>query len=422
MTRGTLVRLMACATWLAACGDRAAGSGPGSDDPSGGRGVASPDAGLGGVGAPASPDGAAASPDAGSPEAAAPAAYDCAAIQGPLSTNQFYETNPTYTDPVDDSATWTVSTPQAEGLDATKLEHAASTLGGLPSTWSFLVIRHDKLVLERYFHGSARNQSNNVHSASKSIWGAAIGVAIEKGLIASADAQIATLLPAKYVAVMDAPKQPITVRHLITMTSGIAWSEDTTETTIQRAPDWIAAILQLPMAATPGSTFEYSTGNAHTNSAVLTTAVHTTACAFIHENLLAPMGVVAEHWGRDPQGYFSGGYNLYLTPRELAKFGLLYLHGGSWKGQALVPAAWVAASMTPQTDAGAPYSYGYDFWLRQLGGHAVAMAWGFGGQMIFIVPDLDMVVVMTTNTRDFTDDTFDGTDVMDADVLPAAGK
>ena len=418
MTRGTLTRLMAVAMVLAACGDQATGTG--SESPPGSGGVVSPGAGTGGGGPAASPDGgnAGGGSDAGSPDGAA--AFDCTAIQGALSTNQFYETNPTYTDPVDDTATWASSTPQAEGLDATRLERAATTLAGLPNTWSFLVIRNDKLVFERYFHGSAKNQSNNVHSASKSIWGASIGVAIQKGLIASADTPVATILPAKYAAVMDASKQAITVRHLVTMTSGIEWTEDTTETKIQTAPDWIGAVLQLPMAATPGSTFEYSTGNAHVNSAVLTTAAHTTACEFIHQNLLAPMGVVAEHWGRDPQGYFSGGYNLYLTPRELAKFGLLYLHDGNWKGQQLVPAAWALASMTAQTDAGDPYSYGYDFWLRQLGGHAVAMAWGFGGQMIFIVKDLAMVVVMTTNTRDFTQDTFDGTDVMEADILPAA--
>ncbi|MGH9886982.1 MAG: serine hydrolase domain-containing protein, partial [bacterium] len=156
--------------------------------------------------------------------------------------------------------------------------------------------------------------------------------------------------------------------------------------------DWIRSILELPNVETPGSTFNYSTGDAHLSSGVLTSAVQSTACEFIHKNLLVPLGVVAEHWGRDPQGYFSGGYNLYLTPRELAKFGLLYLHGGSWRGTQLVPAAWVEASMTDQVDAGDPYSYGYDFWLRDLAGHHVAMAWGFGGQMIYIIKDLDMVV------------------------------
>jgi CubicO group peptidase (beta-lactamase class C family) len=391
--------VVAAAAWLAACNYGTTGAGNGGGD---------------GAGDPES------SSDALQRGGGTAAAFDCSAIQGPLSTHHFYEANPTYTGPVDDTVTWTMSTPAAEGLDAAMLEEAATTLGDLPNTWSFLVIRNDKLVFERYFHGSAKNQSNNVHSASKSIWGAAIGIAIQKGLIASADTKIDTILPAKYVAVMGSDKQSITVHHLVTMTSGIDWTEDATETKIQKTPDWIAAILRRPMADTPGSTFNYSTGNAHLNSAMLTTAAHTTACEFIHQNLLAPMGIVAEHWGRDPQGYFSGGYNLYLTPRELAKFGLLYLHGGNWHGQQLVPAAWVTASMAPQIDAGGPYSYGYDFWLRQLARHDVAMAWGFGGQMVYIVKDLNMVVVMTTNTRDFTDDTFNGTDVMESDVLPAA--
>jgi CubicO group peptidase (beta-lactamase class C family) len=290
----------------------------------------------------------------------------------------------------------------------------------LPNTWSLLVIRHDALVFERYYHGSAKNQSNNVHSASKSIWGAAIGIAINQGSIPSADTTIASVLPSSYAAAMTSETKTIKVRDLIGMTSGIQWSEDTTENRIQRTPDWITSILKLPMATTPGTEFNYSTGNTHLVSAVLTSATRTTGCELIHQNLLAPLGIAAEHWGRDPQGYFSGGYNLYLTPRELAKFGLLYLHDGNWNGTQLVPKAWVERSMTSLVDAGDSYSYGYNFWLREIAGHHVAMAWGFGGQMIFIIKDLDLVVVMTTNTRDFTEDTFDGTSIIENNVIPAA--
>ena len=348
-------------------------------------------------------------------------AFDCGAIQGPLSRNRFYEDNPTYTDPVDDSASWTISTPAAHGMDARRLERASAALDDLPYTSSFLVIRRGALVFERYYHGSARNQSNNVHSASKSIWGAAIGIAIDQGRIPSADATIASILPPRYAAVMTGEARAVTVRDLLTMTSGARWDEDTTETRIQRTPDWVAAILRLPRAAAPGTRFNYDTGDTHLSSAVLTSATRMTACEFVHRYLLAPMGVVAEHWGRDPQGYFSGGYNLYLTPRELAKFGLLYLHDGRWNGTQLVPAAWVRESTSDQVDAGAPYRYGYDFWLRDLGGHHVAMAWGFGGQMIYIVEDLDLVVVLTTNTRDFAQESFDGVSIVKDDVLPAAG-
>jgi CubicO group peptidase (beta-lactamase class C family) len=349
------------------------------------------------------------------------AAFDCGAIQGPLSTNRFYEDNPTYTDPVDDSASWTISTPEARNMDSSRLGQASTALANLPYTSSFLVIRRDALVFERYYHGSAKNLSNNVHSASKSMWGAAMGIAIDQGLIPGVEAQIASVLPSHYVAAMSPETGTITVRDLLTMTSGNRWDEDTTETQIQVTPDWVAATLRLPRAATPGTSFNYSTGDTHLGSAVLASATQTSGCEFIHQHLLAPLGIVAEHWGRDPQGYFSGGYNFYATPRELAKFGLLYLHDGRWNGTQLVPAAWVEASMTNQVDAGAPYSYGYDFWLRDIAGHHVAMAWGFGGQMIYIIKDLDLVVVMTTNTRDFDPDSFNGLSIIEDHVLPAAG-
>lgn len=356
--------------------------------------------------------------ESGSDEAIAE--FDCGSIQGPVSTDRFYEDNPTYTDPVDDSASWTISAPGAQDMDSSGLEEASTALADLPYTSSFLVIRRDALVFERYYHGSAKNQSNNVHSASKSIWGAAIGIAIDQGRIPSADATIASTLPSRYTTVMSSETRTVKVRDLLTMTSGSQWTEDTTETQIEQTPDWVAATLGLPRAAAPGTLFNYSTGDSHLSSAVLTSATRTTACEFIHQHLLAPMGIVAEHWGRDPQGYFSGGYNFYVTPRELAKFGLLYLHDGRWHDTQLVPAAWVAASMTNQVDAGAPYSYGYDFWLRDIAGHDVAMAWGFGGQMIYIIKDLDLVVVMTTNTRDFTPDSFTGLSIIEDYVLPAA--
>ena len=359
--------------------------------------------------------------DAGSGSEGAVAAFDCGTIQGPLSTDSFYEDNPTYTDPVDDSASWATSTPEAQGMDSSRLEGASTAVAKLPYTWSLLVIRGDALVFERYFHGSAKNQSNNVHSASKSIWGAAIGIAIDQGRIPSADATIASTLPSRYTKAMGPETKTIKVRDLLTMSSGNRWTEDETETEIQQTPDWIAATLRLPRDAAPGTLFNYSTGDTHLSSAVLTSATQTTACEFIHQNLLAPMGIVAEHWGRDPQGYFSGGYNFYATPRELAKFGLLYLHDGRWNGKQLVPAAWVKASMTNQVDAGAPYSYGYDFWLRDIAGHHVAMAWGSGGQMIYIIKDLDLVVVMTTNTRDFDQDSFNGLSIIRDHVLPAVG-
>ena len=141
-------------------------------------------------------------------------------------------------------------------------------------------------------------------------------------------------------------------------------------------------------------------------------------CQYAHQALLGPLGNVAEHWGRDPQGYFSGGCNVYMTPRELARFGLLVGDGGQWRGAQLIPADWVDAAVSAQADAGYGYSYGYLFWLTTIRGHAVAIAWGWGGQLVYVVRDLDLVVVFTTNTRDFAPD-YDGFDILRDHVIPA---
>jgi CubicO group peptidase (beta-lactamase class C family) len=337
-----------------------------------------------------------------------------------LSTKQFYEDNPTYIDPLDDTASWVISTPQAQNVDPKLLRAASDSLARMKYACSFIVIRNNSIVYEQYYNGSAENHSNNVHSASKSILGASIGIAVGRGLIPSIDTPISAILPAKYANLMDETKKTITVEHLLTLTSGLKWTEDRTEYRIERADDWIAAILSLPMNSKPGTSFNYSTGDTHLASAVLTEAAKMPTYEFIHQNLLLPMGIKAEHWGRDPQGYFSGGYNFYLTPRKLAKFGVLYLNKGNWRGQQLVPEAWVEASMRAQTDAGAPYNYGYNLWLRNLGAHNVAMAWGFGGQMVYIIEDLNMIVVMTTNTKDFNPDPFNGKHIVESYVIPAA--
>jgi CubicO group peptidase (beta-lactamase class C family) len=331
----------------------------------------------------------------------------------------FYEENPTFVDPHDDGALWTLSTPAAEGLDADHLESAAAELAADPSTWSFLVVRHGKLVFERYFHGSDARASNNVHSASKSMLSVALGIALERGDIASLDQPLAELLPASFAAIDDPAKNAITVRHLAGMTAGLQWSEDQTEYEIEDEPDWVNAILALPLAAVPGQQFEYSTGMTHLLSAALTEATGTSTCDYVHRHLFHALGITAERWGRDPSGIFSGGYNVYLTARELARFGLFVLQDGSWNGGQIVPAAWLTLATSEQISAGEGYGYGLGFWTRTLSDHPIVIVWGFGGQYAYVVPDLDLVVTMTTNTADFSAE-LDGERILADHVLPFA--
>lgn len=310
----------------------------------------------------------------------------------------WYESNPTYTDPADDSSDWAISAPAAEGIDLARLEAGVEALEN-SSLFSVLVVRNDSLVFEEYFNGSARSSSNNVHSASKSVLGAALAIAVERGDIPSLDTRVSDVLP-EYFTGSESSRSAITLRDLMTMSAGLSWTEDETEYKIESSTDWVAAVLGQRMASTPGTSFTYSTGNTHVLSAIIQRATGMGTCEFVHQYLFSPMNVTAEHWGRDPQGVSSGGYNLYLTPRELAKFGLLMLHDGTWKGQQLVPAKYIQEAQRTVFDVDATTSYGELFWVRTIAGHKTFFAWGWGGQFVYVIPDEDLVLVITQNTSD----------------------
>jgi CubicO group peptidase (beta-lactamase class C family) len=326
-----------------------------------------------------------------------PVSVDCEAISDhPEPGETFYEDNPTYIDEHELSE-WRLSPPSDLGIDDTALEAGAAELAQSPALLSLLVVRHDALVFERYYNGSDASQSNNIHSASKSILSALFGIALADGVIDSLDAPLADYLP-EYIAA-DSAEAAITLRHVLTMSSGLEWTEDDTEySVIEPSDDWVGTILAQPLTGTPGVDFNYSSGMSHVLSAVLTRATGSSTCAYAHEKLLAPLGITADHWGRDPSGVFSGGYNLYMTPRELARFGLLFLRDGEWEGNQLVPTDWVQQSIQPQLPAEDGYDYGYYWWLLSGGSQDVAIAWGFGGQFVYLVPALDLMVVMTADT------------------------
>lgn len=331
----------------------------------------------------------------------------------------FYESNPTYDDPEDRLGPYPVVTPEVAGLDEALLQQATDALAGRAFVESLLVFRSGQLGWEAYLHEAGPQDSHNVHSASKSVLAAAVGVAVSRGQLVL-DEPVAAYLPGAFGSQEDPRKAEITVRHLMTMTSGLGWVEDRSEYQIDDEPDWVQAIVDLPMAAAPGTQFDYSTGNTHLLSAVLQAATGTTTCDFVHEVVFQPLDIVAEHWGRDPQGVYSGGYNVYLTPRELARFGLLVAGGGVWEGVEVLDPAWVDEMLAPVERDGA-YRYGHLWWLREIAGYDVRIAWGYGGQFVYLVDELALAVVVTTNTGTFDPANFDAEDVLETYLIPAAG-
>ena len=252
-----------------------------------------------------------------------------------------------------------------------------------------------------------------------------------EGILPSIDTPIKDLLPARYSRYFDPANEPITLKHLLTMSSCLVWDEDDTERDLKYIPDqdgngrdWIAAILDRgtrPEAeCTPGKTFGYSTGNSQLISAILQEALKRkklgqSACEFIQTNLFDKIGVTADKWAFYEQGYFSGGHSLWLSPKELLKFGLLYLNNGRWNNSQIIPKDWVKTSKSAQIscqspgcsisdDLRVPDGYGYYFWLGRMGGHPVTISWGYGGQMIYMFDDLNTVVAITTDTVNYTYD------------------
>ncbi|MEU4612382.1 serine hydrolase domain-containing protein [Streptomyces umbrinus] len=329
--------------------------------------------------------------------AATAAAVDCDRIAGNGRT--FYESNPTYTDPQDDGGDWSSTAPEAQGMDSTKLRAGLTELGNNASLLSALVIRHDRLVAERYYDGGGAQRSNNVHSVSKSVLQALVHIAVEKGDIRSLDDPVADYLP-EYFSEASPDKKTITIRHMLTMRSGLDWTEDSTESRVEKTSNWVRSILGRELVSAPGTTYNYSSGNTHVVSAVLQKATGMSTCQFAHQYLFGPMGITAEHWGRDPQGVFSGGYNVYLTPREMAKFGLLYLHDGKWGGRQLVPRGAVRAAQARTAEVDDVFAYSEGWWTQTISERSTYFAWGFGGQFIYVIPSADVVLVTSEDTSD----------------------
>ena len=194
----------------------------------------------------------------------------------------------------------------------------------------------------------------------------------------------------------DARKQAITLEHLLTMSSGLEWSDDANNGEMDQSQDAVKYVLDRPMAATPGQVFVYNSGAPTILTAILRKTTGKSPLEFAQANLLGPLGISDIRWKTYQNGLEVGGAGIQLTPRDMAKLGYLYLRGGLWEGKQIVPASWVNASLEkhidPKMEGEKRSGYGYLWWLQTYG--AVA-AQGLGGQYILLLPAQDLEVVFT---------------------------
>jgi CubicO group peptidase (beta-lactamase class C family) len=278
---------------------------------------------------------------------------------------------------------------------------AVKAAGSLPRLHSLLINRRGALVLERYFHGTRASSLANIKSASKSVISALVGIAIQRGLIPGVDAPIAPYFPELLGPDADAVRRSITIGDLLTMRSGLESTSSRNYGAWVQSSNWVRYALTRPLEDRPGGRMIYSTGDMHLLSAILTKAAKQSTWEFARDTLAEPLGFTLARWPQDPQGIYFGGNDMEMTSRQMMAFGQMYLDRGRANGRQVVPAKWVEASFVVRAQSPRGFGerfYGYGWWIRDMAGHQVYYAWGYGGQFIFIVPDLDLVVVTTSST------------------------
>ena len=279
------------------------------------------------------------------------------------------------------------------------LHAAAKAAAQLPRLRSLLVSWRGSLVLERYFGGARASQPANIKSASKSVVSALAGLAIARGAIKSVDQPITDFFP-ELARDREARKGAITIEDLLTMRSGLESTSGRGYGAWVQSPNWVRYVLARPLVAEPGTRVEYSTGSSHLLSAILTKATRASTWQFAQEQLARPLGFSLARWPQDPQGIYFGGNEMVMTPRQMIRFGELYENDGRVAGRELVPKSWIDRSIVPRGRSrwGSDREYGYGWWIRELGGRDAFYAWGYGGQFIFVIPGLDLVVVTTSRS------------------------
>jgi CubicO group peptidase (beta-lactamase class C family) len=294
-----------------------------------------------------------------------------------------------------------VTTAEQQGMDSAVLNRGLRDLADKTShLHSLLIARNHCVVFEAYWPPHNRETKHYLNSATKAVLSALVGIAVQRGRLRES-APVLSYLPADAPANDDPRWRAITVRDLLTMSSGISWRQsapDNTSDNMGHSPDWVRFILQRPIAADPGKITNYSNGDSHLLSAVLQAVAGETALEFARSNLFTPLGIQDVAWDHDPQGRSIGSAALQMRPIDMLKIGFLYLDGGRYQGARILDRAWIEKSLSPHVQMpakGGPVAYGYYWWLypeRQ-----VAEAWGGAGQRIALIRDLNCVVVMTAD-------------------------
>jgi CubicO group peptidase (beta-lactamase class C family) len=276
--------------------------------------------------------------------------------------------------------------------------------GTYPNVHSVLIIKDGKLVFEEYFYEYTRQKLHETRSATKSFVSALAGIAIEQGYIKNTDVPVLSFFPEYPIANRTEEKKALTLAHLLTNQSGldcdVTRSESPgTEYKMNTSADWVKFTLDLPMLEPPGRVGRYCSGNTILAGRIVEKQTHMALPDFAKQTLFKDLGIKKYVWNFKPDPSSTETIcEVFLTPRDMAKFGLLYLNKGQWQGKQVLSAEWVQRSLSKQSVVQG-VEYGYFWWLKYLEADGVRYcgqaAQGNGGQKIFLWPEQNMITVIT---------------------------
>jgi len=315
---------------------------------------------------------------------------------------------------------WPRSTPEQQGLDSKRLTGLVDLIREgkeFPDLHSLLIVRNGNLVVEEYFQNYSTDKLHTLQSVSKSFTSALIGIAIERGEIMGVDEKVlAFFTNIADINNMDDRKASMTLQDLLTMRSGTDYHEGNSRSphnelnSLERG--WDRFYLNRPMIHKPGSHFQYDSGGVILMSSMLKNRTGLHADGYAEKYLFKSLEISRVSWFKNREGHPHTGGGLHLLPQDMAKFGLLYLNKGEWNGTQIVPTVWVKESFQKRVNLrrgdNGVVGYGYLWWVLSpdpdgAGKEFIYAAMGFRAQYIFVIPEHDMVVVVTGGTRSGVD-------------------
>ncbi len=281
---------------------------------------------------------------------------------------------------------------------SSELVHINAKATEISSLRSLLIQQHGELLNEEYFNGRSPNRAFNIKSASKSIIGLLVGIAVKEGFIPSVEEPIITYFPEYFEDNPDPKKEAITVRNLLSMQAGLRSTSSGNYGAWVTSRNWVEYALDQDFVSRIDGRMVYSTGTSHLLSVIVTKATGMSTKAFAEQYLFDPLEIEVGGWDRDPQGYYMGGNNVAMKPSDMLKIGQMLIDDGVWEGEQIISKEWITDSFKTYTYSNYnPYGYGYQWWNKATSGYTTFFAWGHGGQYIMMIPELDAVVVMSSS-------------------------